>query len=589
MPSSTDTSIASSHAASTFGLGCWRVDPNRNVISREGSEKRLENRLMQTLVFLCERQGQVIQRGDFFNVVWRGRVVNDEALSRAISLLRTALEDDAARPEYIKTVPGIGYMLIAPVAASASASIAPGLPPAEPGEDSSIAVLPFVNLSNDPGNEYLSDGISEEIINSLVQIPDFRVVGRTSSFAFKGVNDDLRKVGHALGVSHVLEGSLRLSGDLIRVTAQLIKADDGFHLWSKNFQCELQDIFAIQDAIAAGVAEEMKRSLLGVAGRVRETSVDAYSLYLQGVYLLRSGEVDKLPRALAVFREVTQLDPDYAPAWVSLADTYWYLTSYGMVPRAEAMVLADAACERALSLDESLAEAHTCKANLCIAFSCDWARAGVAIERALQLAPGHSGAALNAGNLARTLGDFPKAVAYFKQAVASDPLNMTGHIWLANTYLALGSYAEASAIIHKALDLNPRRVVLNTILVNILLCQQQYGAAYERALLEPEGFWHDFSMVMCLYHLQRTAEADARFAALVEANEDEAPFQIAEIHCVRGDYDRAFVYLDLACKLHDNGLVQILASTWLRPLHGDSRWPAVLRRLNIPWKDGCGS
>ncbi len=582
MPFSSDTSFASGQVASAFGLGSWRVDPNRNVISRNECEKHLENRLMQTLLFLCERQGQVIRREEFFSAVWRDRVVNDEALSRAISLLRTALEDEAARPQYIKTVPGIGYMLIAPLADSPKASLAPPIPDA--GGNNSVAVLPFINLSNDPDNDYLSDGVSEEIINALVQIPDLKVVGRTSSFAFKGVNEDIRKVGLTLGVTHILEGSLRQSGGLIRVTAQLIKADDGFHLWSKNFQCDLQEVFAVQDAIAAGVAEELEHSLLGRGRKARETSAEAYSLYLQGVFFLRSAEVEMLPRALDAFLEVTALDPDYAPAWVSLADTYWYLTSYGMMQRAEAMVLADAACDRALLLDNSLAEAHTCKANLCNAFSHDWARARVAIERALQLAPGHSAAALAAGNLARTLGDFPQAVVYLKQAVATDPLNMTGHIWLANTYLALDKYEEASAIIHKALELNPRRVVLNTVLMNTLNCQQRYEEAYQHAQLEPEGFWRDFSIVMCLHHLKSSEEAEDSFAALIEAYADEAPFQIAEIHCLRGDHDQAFLWLDRARELHDNGLVQILASTWLRPLRDDPRWPGVLQGLNIPWE-----
>ena len=581
MPLSSDASSAAD-ALPSFLLGSWRVDPDRNVISGAGDEKHLENRLMQTLLFLCKRQGQVIRREEFLQTVWRGRVVNDEALSRAISLLRTALEDNSVSPAYIKTVPGIGYTLIAAVevdADSTSNQRAPGEP-----EDNSIAVLPFVNLSNDPDKEFLSDGISEEIINALVQIPDFKVVGRTSCFAFKGVNEDLRKVGRTLGVSHVLEGSLRSSGDQVRVTAQLIKADDGFHLFSKNFQCEIQDVFAVQDEIAAGVAQELQRYLGDGAGKARETSAEAYAIYLQGMHFMRSAKVDEMPKARELFLAVTELDPDYAPAWASLADCYWYMTSYSLWPRVEAMVLAEEACARALALDESLADVHTCKANLCVGFSRDWARAGQAIERALQLAPGHSGAALNAGNLARTLGDFEQAIKYLKQAITLDPLNLTGHIWLALSYVAMDEFDEASAIMHKALELNPRRVVLNWALAEILILQGQYESAYEQVLLEPEGFWRAFGTMICLHFLQRNEEADVAFAALLETEADEAPFQMAEIYCLRGDHEQAFYWLDRAAELNDNGLVQILGSSWLRPLRDDPRWAGVMTGLNIPWE-----
>jgi TolB-like protein/lipoprotein NlpI len=561
-----------------FAVGNWRVFSDRNVIVRADEEKHLENRLMQTLLFLCEHPGQLIRREQFFDHVWHGRVVNDEALSRAISLLRTALEDTPRNPSYIKTVPGQGYVLIAPVT-PANAEVAANAR-ADTG-NKSIAVLPFVNLSCDPVNEYLSDGISEEIINALAQLPDLKVVGRTSSFSFKGVNDDIRRIGSSLDVTHILEGSLRIADDTIRVTAQLIDADNGFHLWSKNFHCDMQDIFAIQDAIAAGVVAELEKNLLGSVGKTRETTVDAYSLYLQGLYLLRSGEVDQLPKALDAFRRVTELDSEYAPAWASLADTYWYLTSYGMLQRAEVMELAEAACNRALELDDTLVDAFSCKANLCIAFSRDWEQATDAIERALLLAPANARAVLQAGNLARTLGDFEQAVTHLKKAVSLDPLNLTGHIWLANVSIALGRFEDAVEIMHQALSLNPRRVVLNAVLTNALICQGRYQAAYERALMEPAGFWQDFAMVMSLYALERQSEASECFALLLETYAEEAPFQIAEIYCCRGESDKAFAWLEKACELHDNGLVQLLASSWLKPLHTDTRWPQVLERMKI--------
>ena len=197
-----------------FTVGPWRVDPLRNVIVRGGEEKHLENRLMQTLVYLAENQGRAVPRAEFFEAVWRGRVVNEEALSRAISLLRTMLGDDAHAPEYIQTIPGVGYRLIADVVTDGTAGAperaAPDFQP------NSIAVLPFLNLSDDASNEYFSDGVSEEILNVLSQIDHFKVVGRTSSFAFKGRNEDLRQVGRTLNVTHVLEGSVRKADARVR-------------------------------------------------------------------------------------------------------------------------------------------------------------------------------------------------------------------------------------------------------------------------------------------------------------------------------------------------------------------------------------
>ena len=574
-----DTDLASSVKALAFELGSWHVDPNRNAIYRAGEEKHLENRLMETLVFLSQHKGAVIRRQQFFDAVWHGRVVNDEALSRAISLLRSALGDDASNPAYIKTIPGIGYRLIAPVKSlgqvAGEAMNKPGAP--EP----SIAVLPFVNLSDDPANEFLSDGISEEIINALVQLPGIKVVGRTSSFAFKGVNDDIRKVGKSLGVTHVLEGSVRTAAGRIRVTAQLLKTEDGFHLWSKNFECELQELFAVQDEIAEGVVRELRLRLLGNLHKARETSADAYSLYLQGLYYLRSGEIAKLHKALNTFHDVTELDPEYAPAWVSLADTYWYLTSYGELARAEAIGLADEACSRALTLDDTLAEAHNCKANLCTAFNRDWRQAKKAAERALELAPGDSRTALQAGNLAITLGNFDEAVLHLKQAISLDPLNLTGHIWISLAYLAMDHIDDACLVIHKALELNPQRVVLNQILTMALLRLDRVEEAYVQIQKEPAGFWHDFGLTVVLYKLGRKEEADASFAGLLNAYADEAPFQIAEIYCIRREPDKAFRWLQRAQDLRDNGLQHLLCSFWLRQLHADQRWPFLLTKLGL--------
>lgn len=262
-----ESAINSPTLESGFCLGEWRVSPQKNAIFRGEDEKHLENRLMQTLIFLAKHEGSVVTREAFFESVWRGRVVNEEALSRAISLLRRALDDCTHSPKYIQTVPGIGYRLVAPV--SNTAGTEGDLACVDDAPENSIAVLPFVNLSSDPDNEYFSDGISEEILNSLTQVESFKVAGRTSSFVFKNGDKGIPEIGKILDVTHVLEGSVRKAGAKVRITAQLIEARSGYHLWSDTYDRILDDIFVVQDEIASAVVHELKAHLLGEAYQAR--------------------------------------------------------------------------------------------------------------------------------------------------------------------------------------------------------------------------------------------------------------------------------------------------------------------------------
>lgn len=576
----TNSTETNSTLASGFALGPWRINPRNNIIIRGSIEKHLENRLMQTLVFLCENQGQTISRQQFFDSVWQGRIVNEEALSRAISLLRTALEDDAHRPTYIQTIPGKGYRLIMPVKAASPAE--PTTHIAVEAPHNSIAVLPFANLSDDPGNEYFSDGVSEEILNTLVQTNSFKVVGRTSSFAFKNRNEDLRQIGRTLTVSHVLEGSVRKAGNRARITAQLIKTNDGFHLWSDTFEFELDNIFTIQADIASAVVSALKIHILGDITSKRETSPDAYANYLRAIYFLRSGEADRIKKARQLFEQVLSADNDYAPAWVGLADAYWYLISYGEIPKAGNVEAAVTASNRALEFDEQLAEAHLSQAMLLMNFQWDWPGAKQAIDRARHLAPGNARVILQAGNLASATGQFEEAVRLLTLAVSTDPLNTTGHIWLALSHMYLEQFEKAKIVLRQALDLNPQRVVANMILGRIHLLEGDAAAAHEQMQLEPAGFWRDYGLTLSQYALGYDAAADSGFESLVGKYAHEGPFQIAEIYAFRSDIDNAFQWLDTARENQDNGLTELLGSPFLSSLRSDARWDALTSKMAYP-------
>ena len=314
-----------------FCLGPWRVLPHRNVIERNGEARRLENRLMQTLAFLAAHPGEVLTRKQFFETVWRGRVVNEEALSRAISLLRSALDDDSHAPRFIQTIPGVGYRLI--TAVTNPEATGPAAPPVAAANQNSIAVLPFVNLSADPANEYFSDGISEEILNVLTQVERFKVVGRTSSFAFKDTRDDLRTIGRTLNVTHLLEGSVRQADARVRITAQLINVEDGFHVWSETFERRLDDIFAVQDEIASAVTRALKVKLLGEPERTQDVAVSAarkamqldpvsvYAAHILGHVLYFARQYEE---AIEACHHTLELDPHYPkPHYFAAMSLYW--------------------------------------------------------------------------------------------------------------------------------------------------------------------------------------------------------------------------------------------------------------------------
>lgn len=268
-----------------FQVDCWLVEPTLNSISRNGSTTRLEPKVMQVLVCLAEHAGETLSKEALLQNVWPDTFVSDDALTHCISELRRFFEDDARQPRVIQTIAKRGYRFIAPVNSTALAGPVP-----QTAIRDSIAVLPFVNMSSDPDNEFFADGITEEIINALAQIQELQVVARSSAFSFKGKHIDPRVVGEQLNVRTVLEGSVRRAVDSLRITVQLISASDGFHLWSERYDREMKDVFATQDEIARSIAERLKitfdRNAQGQLVKAGTNNLEAYQIYLKGRALL---------------------------------------------------------------------------------------------------------------------------------------------------------------------------------------------------------------------------------------------------------------------------------------------------------------
>ncbi len=445
----------------------------------------------------------------------------------------------------------------------------------------SIAVLPFANMSADPEQEYFADGLAEELLNLLAGIAELRVAARTSSFSFKGENSDIRTIAEKLNVEHVLEGSVRKAGDTLRITAQLIKADSGYHLWSQRFDRKFEDVFVIQDEIAAAVVDALKISLLGEVPKVKEINPKAYALYLQGKHFWERRTEEGYEKAVDAFQAALALEPEYAPAWVWLAWAYFQPAGlYRDVH--EGTALARAAVERALALDDSLADAHAAMGWIRLGYDWDWQGADEAMRRALALEPGNADSLLGAANLASVLGRPDEAIELNRRVIEIDPLNLEAHGHLGSDLATAGRLEEAAATFRHLIDLAPQMPGVHSSLAYIFLLQNQPQRALTEIQLETEPIFRKFGILMALFSLERTAEAEQALGVFVEEHKESAAYGIALAYAWRGDVDQAFRWLDTAYEQRDGSLPYILLDPLLASLKSDPRWPEFLDKMGLP-------
>jgi adenylate cyclase len=464
-------------------------------------------------------------------------------------------------------------------ASGASSAEAPGQAAAK-----SIAVLPFADMSSGKDQEYFADGLSEELLNLLAKIPDLRVAARTSAFKFKGERIDVKDVAQKLNVAHILEGSVRKSGNKIRITAQLIKAADGYHLWSETYDRTLDDIFAVQDDIAGEVVKALKLTLFGtpLATRSKPQDPEAYNLALQGRFFLeRRGQKD-LERAVDYFLRSRERDPDYAPAWAGLSHAYARQADFGFAPPADGYGRAREAAERALALDPECVDAHLAMGRIHITYDWNWAAADASIRRALELEPGSAEALRLSSIHAVTLGRWSEATDLATKAVERDPLRPASYNNLGLTLLVVNRDADAEANIRKALELDPGGASWHYGIGRALLLQGKTDAALREMQQETEELWRLSGLPLAFHALGRHGESDAALAALKGKYAGEAAYQIAEAHAYRGEADLAFEWLDRAYEQRDGGLLDTKGDRLLRGLIGDPRYKAFLRKLKLP-------
>ena len=444
----------------------------------------------------------------------------------------------------------------------------------------SIAVLPFVNMSSDPEQEYFSDGLSEELINLLVKLPDLKVIARTSSFAYKGKDTRIADIAKELGVAHVLEGSVRKAGDKLRITAQLIHAADSTHLWSETYDRQLTDIFAIQDEIAAEVVRALEPTL-GVTPAASSVprDLDAYHLFLKGRHLAQGLTKSELERATTLFERSLERNPDYAPAWVELARARVLQEDFGLLDRPESYDRAREAVGRALTLDPNSAGALSLMGWI-RTVDFDWTGAEANFRRALEIEPGNADAILRAGWIAAEQGRYEEGLRLVRKAIELDPLRVSGYDYLGYLLGVTGHMDERDQAFRKLIELSPEDGPYYR--GRMLIDSGDLEEALEEYQQVPDNAWTLLGLSEIHFKLGQDEQSRV---ALIEATEKYGhllPFDIAGAHAIRGEADRAFEWLDLAYRQRNVRLADFKLNPDMTLLAGDPRYKQMLRKLNLP-------
>ena len=629
-------------------IGAWRVDSALDEISRDGQTVKLEPKLMRLLVCLAEHAGQVVSVDQLLNEVWKDVIVTSDSVYHAVAALRRLLGDDAKEPVYIANVLRRGYRLIAPVApvdalpvahpnqpaaaeqtpreteaAARPAAAATGLlfgrsaivllvasalflaylvvdrfwlsEPVTAGHsvtaalttvsDKSIAVLPFVNMSDDKNNEYFSDGLSEELIDLLTKVPDLHVAAHTSSFYFKGKQTTIADIAKALGVTHVLEGSVRKSGNHLRIAAQLVRADNGYHLWSETYDRQLDDIFKVQDEIAVAVVKALKISLMGrsLPASTGTQNIEAYNLFLQARSMWRhANERADYERVAECLRSAVDADPQFANAWALLSRALIAEAVAVRPPDQKLIEEARRIAKHALQLNSTLPYPHLAYAAILWGIDFDVRDAEAQIQQALELDPNSPEALHWSLRLPMYRGHFDTALEFAQKSIAIDPVVPSEYLFLGTIYYFAGRYPEALAAIRKMPDLDPgTHSVYHENAAFFLLAKGDPAAALTE--IDSDKDVRDNSSILVLAYdaLGRKAEADAALANMEKHHAANKAYEIGLVYANRGELDRAFVWFDRAYRQRDTQLFNLKVSPRTKNLRSDPRFNALLGKLDL--------
>ena len=447
-------------------------------------------------------------------------------------------------------------------------------------KDPSIAVLPLVDMSQGKDQEYFSDGISEELLTLLAKVPKLRVIARTSSFSFKGKDVDIADIARKLNVAALLGGSVRKSGNTVRITVQLIRASDSSYLWSETYDRTLDDIFKVQDEIAATVVEKLRLTLLGPAPTVRPIDPRVYPLILQAKALADQASANGNEQAIALYQQALAIAPEEPRAWSGLGRVYLTEIGYAMRPLNEGARLADEALRKAVTLDPNDALTYTLLGFLYSQLENNRAAAAPFYEKALALDPRDVHVIGSAGSFLENLGRLDEASTLLRYQVTHDPANPNAYNNLGSVYYFAGRWDQAIAAGRTVLALSPGFAQeRSSIGMVMLLAKGDPADALKEMQAESDDIGKTSGMAMALHTLGRKAESDAAMAALIARHANDAAFNIATAFAWRGEADHAFAWLDKAIATQDSNLATIHLEPLLANLHKDSRWLPLLQKL----------
>jgi TolB-like protein/Tfp pilus assembly protein PilF len=447
-------------------------------------------------------------------------------------------------------------------------------------EERTIAVLPFVNMSDDSEQEYFSDGLTEELLNLLARIPELRVTSRSSAFYYKGKDFRIVDVGRELGVEHVLEGSVRRSGDTIRITAQLIDVSSDTHLWSNTWDRTFDDIFAIQDEIATAVVGELRVRLAGETPRAKDTDPETYSLYLRARYLFADRSIQSYERASGMLKAALEIDPEFVAAWVMLGNTYWDGRGIGMYGLEEARQAANEAADRALALDPENGKGYLLRAHIAQTLDADLVKAMEEVQKALDRSPNDIDIVQAAAFIYAISGDFDRSKELYDFAQSLDPVGVDGWYGIGLGNMAAGNWDEAEAAFRRAIELAPEGIGNHQRLAMALLIKGRHDDALVAAAGEPVPARRASIRALIYQSMGDTETAVAEHEILIGFGE-RWTYEIARMFAFRNMPDEAFHWMDRALARVDGSLWFVAWDPFLDNIRGDPRFAAIEKRIGI--------
>lgn len=589
--------------AQVYEFKGFRLEAAQRRLLYNGQPVPLKPKILDLLLLLVQMRGRLVEKDELMKEIWPNTIVEENNITVSMSILRKTLGEGRAGRQFIETVPGRGYRFVAPVKTISSEETIPQDAAREPalvdaGESDareapidSLAVLPLRNISKDPNSEYLSEGITESIINTLSKISKLRVLAPSTVFRFKGKDVDPQEIGSLLKVRAVMLGRVIQLGEKLIIRSELVKVADGSQIWGEQYDRTLSDLLATQDEIAKAITESLKLKLT-LQDQIRlskryTANTEAYNLYLRGRYFWNRYDKEWVLKSIEAFEQAIEIDASYALAYTGIADAYFRLSNIHSSPL-EVLPKAKEAALKAVEIDKDLAEAHSSLGLIRVYYDHDWIAAEREFNRALELNPDLSLAHQRFGTYLKLMGRFDESMTHYKQALELDPFSLQININIATIHYLKGDAETAIAHLKKTLELEPNYMPTHFVLGNAYIQQRNWDEAVSEFELI---YRRDDEAYLALGFLGyahamagRRAEAESLRNILKDISQRKyvSPYGIIIICVALGQIDEAMALLEQLYAERNDWLVWLKVSPKLKHLHSDPRFRDLLRRIGFP-------